>query len=364
MSDGKAVRFNARMSMSTPKAGVSWSLFALRYIDCSTANAANPTPLDLRAALEYPAGTFWPATWPNNSQEIALSPGEPVESLMLPVTIPAGARFWVRVYGIVPAGGRWPLTSVLCDSTTGSGQEEGNSLPDKTRSGSIPNVGTAYSFLPPLAVTAEPADPAGCAAIGILGDSIAVGANDSSRTEYRGFAQRALANRWGWINLAEAGYALGSYSNTALRQWRWHAMPGLTHVFTNLGTNDLGAGAALGIMQTNLRTIAHSLDGLGIRLIPATLAPRTNAGNSGPRASDPAAAWATRRSYNAWLRGNPTGHGFVDLAAVTESGATGLWRTDLGPPSTDGIHPGPALHTAMRDQLLAALTLLLAPQPS
>jgi lysophospholipase L1-like esterase len=361
MSNGTSTRFNARMSMRTQMSGVSWSLFSLRYIDCNTSNKANGNTLDLQASIEYPAGTFWPITWPNNSQEILLGGGQLVDSLMAPVVIPANTRFWVRVYGVVPASGKWPLYSVVTDGNTGSGQEQGgDALPSKTKGGTIANVGETWSFLPPLWVTAQPQDPTGCLGIGILGDSIAAGANDSTYSEYHGFAQRGLANYWGWINLAESGYQLNTYSTAVGRQWRWQAMPALSHVLITLGTNDLGAGFSLSAMQNGLKTINSSLGALGMIAIPCTLTPRTNSANTGPYPGDLATVWNTRQNYNSWVRANPLHNGFIDLAAVTEANSSNLWRADLGTPSSDGIHPATALHTAMANQLRATLISMLA----
>jgi lysophospholipase L1-like esterase len=359
MSDGKSTEFNARMSMQTQLNGVSWSNLVLRYINCNAYNKANGNALTIRAAVEYPAGVFDSATWQDGSDIVTLQPGQYVDSLPIPVTIPANTRFWVRVHGVVPAAGKWPLYSVMTDGNSGSGQEQGNALPDKSHGGSIANAGLGPSWLPPLSVTGEPADPAGCAGIGILGDSISVGANDSTYSEFHGFAQRALGHNWGWINLGEAGYQLSNFGYAAGRQWRWMAMPALTHVFTNLGTNDLSQKETFPTMQYNLKTINSSLWPLGIRLIPATLTPRTSASNTGPRSTDAPDVFAVRQHYNSWIRSNPLGHGFVDLAAVTEAGVTGLWRTDLGAPSVDGIHPSTALHTAMKTQLYSSLCGLL-----
>lgn len=359
MSDGKCIEFNARMSMQTQLNGGSWSNLVLRYINCNASNNANGNPLTLRVAVEYPAGIFSSVAWPDGGDVVTLAPGQYVDSLPVPLAIPANTRFWVRVYGVVPAAGKWPRYSVMTDGNSGSGQEQGNALRDKSHGGGIAIPGQAASWLPPLSLTGEPADPAGCAAIGILGDSISVGANDSTYSEFHGFAQRALAHNWGWINLGEAGYQLSSFGYASGRQWRWKAMPALTHVFTNLGTNDLSQKLSLASMQSSLKAINSSLWPLGIKLIPATLTPRTDAGNAGPRATDAANVFAVRQGYNSWIRSNPLGHGFVDLAAVTEAGSTGLWRTDLGAPSVDGIHPNTALHTAMKTQLSAALSGLL-----
>jgi lysophospholipase L1-like esterase len=339
--------------------GVSWSNLVLRYINCNAYNNANGNPLTIRAAIEYPAGVFSSVPWVDGSDVVTLAPGQYVDSLPVPLAIPAGTRFWVRVHGEVPPAGKWPLCSVMTDGNTGSGQEQGNALPDKSHGGAIAIEGEEPSWLPPLSLTGEPADPAGCAAIGILGDSISVGANDSTYSEFHGFAQRALARNWGWINLGESGYQLSSFGYAAGRQWRWKAMPALTHVFTNLGTNDLSQKQTLPSMQYSLKTINSSLRPLGIGLIPATLTPRTDAGNAGPRATDAPDVLAVRQGYNRWIRSNPLGHGFVDLAAVTEAGLTGRWRTDLGTPTIDGIHPSTALHTAMKTQLYTALCGLL-----
>src|SRR5262249_34153410 len=136
--------------------------------------------IEIRVAIEYPAKSFHSVTWSDGSDVVILDRGQYVDSLPIPTVIPANTRFWVRVYGVVPAGGKWPLYSVVTDGNTGSGQEQGNALPDKSHGGTIANVGQAPSWLPPLYVMGQPTDPTGCAGIGILGDSISVGANDST----------------------------------------------------------------------------------------------------------------------------------------------------------------------------------------
>ena len=58
-----------------------------------------------------------------------------------------------------------------------------------------------------------------------------------------------------------------------------------------------------------------------------------------------------REQYNAYMRANWKSAGYAGLidmdSQVEDPNNIGLWRTDLGPASAEGIHPSAALHNQL-----------------
>ncbi len=63
-----------------------------------------------------------------------------------------------------------------------------------------------------------------------------------------------------------------------------------------------------------------------------------------------------REAFNAWCRGSAVAAGFAgcidDDAYLEDPANTGLWRSDLGPASAEGIHPSAALHNAVANSAI------------
>jgi lysophospholipase L1-like esterase len=118
-------------------------------------------------------------------------------------------------------------------------------------------------------------------------------------------------------------------------------VPGVTHVLTHFGINDLVLPRMLGeppvtadeLIEgfTSLAGLAHRA---GLRILAGTIGPFAGAG---PRMAT-AEALATRRAVNDWIRRAGVFDGVFDVArAVEKPQAPDYIRPDLD--SGDGMHP-------------------------
>lgn len=346
-----------------------------RYLDITfgnfISNSSSLSQLDLglaqltlRMGVRRSTGTVAPGYLPGTTtRDMVLAPGDyGIFQVDLGAEYAVGTRLWLKVLGTyASAPANWAATDVIM-SRGDEFNEFGNALTDRTlaTSWSGGSRSTNYSVLSPVSVVARTAN-ASALAVGIFGDSItAAGNNDGTFGDYIGWAQRGLAASASAVVMGAQGMTLGALIGSATQRTRRLTGMRLTHVLCTLGTNDLSGGTTDTQMLANLETFKGYLDPLGIKLIPATLPPRTNASNNAKYGPDSASVWARRISYNASIRSNNgVGYGYFDAAAHMQDGtSTDLWRTDLGTPTSDGIHPSTVVHTAVAAAFAAAIPTL------
>lgn len=332
-----------------------------------------PSSITLRLAVEYPpspAGIYTPLFGPNGARDITLEPGAVVD-VRVPFALTGGDMINLRYFAAVPTGGKWTLHERLVFYASPGNRYE-TPATDKTLSGSISGT-VSHATIPSyvMSVTGIPDSTAEFPTIALDGDSISVGAGEATATIEQGFMVRALQNNYGWVHLGQSG---GSYSQKwsttgkQLRRWQRRSimLQGVTHMLCNNGTNDIGtaqnntAEATIGFAEQQQADLAKR----GIVMIPMTIMPRTDAANSGGfYSTDTVTQWNRRDTFNAWVRTNPFGTGYFDASAFAEDPVDhNKWRSDLGSPTADGLHPAPAIHAAVAAGLLAALPTLLVPR--
>lgn len=318
--------------------------------------------LTLRAGLRISGANIVPITF-SGARDVVIAPGATVESDWVSATLVAGMSYsdyaWVRFDSAQTA---WPGAPVRA-SESDEYQEWGTSLADRTLTDW--STGTRYSvpamFVPLDIVTDTPQTGP---SILLLGDSISsAGSNDTTTGSWYGYVQRSLAASYPWSNIGASGLAVSTvaYSQRATRIDRF-AGRGFTHCLCPLSTNDIGGNVGFAQHMSNFGVLKGALDAIGVKLIPFTPPPRTNATNDAVNASGGAEQWTKiQQVRDAMIANNGVGYGYFDLNAVwRDSANVNLWRTDLGSPTTDGIHPSTALHTAAVTALTAALPTLLA----
>lgn len=233
-------------------------------------------------------------------------------------------------------------------ATGGNFNEWGNSLSDKTRSGTftaaIPAGG--FNVVPVLAFTCQRTKTP---VVAILGDSIGSDfANDTVTDYLSGFTSNALSLAGiPFINVGVSSLAMVSFMGSAqatlrARIYATMVAAGVTYCFNTLGTNDWAVSsgpqtaASLYALQLQLKS---ELAAFGIQLIPVTLQPRTNAANNGMNGSE-TQTFTQRPLYNAnIIASNGVGYGYYDLAAqLQDSVNNNLWRTDLSKVTAVGIN--------------------------
>lgn len=277
----------------------------------------------------------YPVFWENGSRDLTLEPGAVATTRPLFFKGTKGQKLWlVRLMTWATAPARFPA-STLPASTGTQVNEWGTALADRTTAYGqffTRNAGN-WAVFPPLAITGTAkAGPV----VGILGDSIASdGSNDYNADEPdTGWAMGGLAeNGIPYINLGTASLQSAHIlSSRAGRTQLFAALlaAGATHLLYALSTNDWGASRTSAQLLADLATLKAELDPLGIKLVPVTSWPKTNATNNGMLAGE-TTTFAQRALFNAALRtNNGVGYGFYELARVAEDPAdSNLWRTDV-----------------------------------
>lgn len=310
-----------------------------------------------------------PVFWPNGSRVSApVAPGSWLESLGIHLAAKKGDPLVLRrllTFAAAPAC--WPgseVNAAFSDETNIAGTALADNVDSADPAGTVySRLSQSYMYGQPL-ILGRTATPV--ARVASLGDSIADGGSGDAGSEVLlGWLRRALGSDHPNMTIGNSGYQLGTMMGSpALRRTRLQllAVCGITHLVCSLGTNDLGAGRTTAQLTAWLATLKGELDALGIKLVPTTVTPRTNAANAARYGADGTGVWAERLAYNDALRAaNGVGYGLIDLAALTQSSSNGnLWDTTAGRGTADGIHPLGATHAYMAAQVAPSLPSLLA----
>lgn len=338
--------------------------------------ADGAAPITIKAALEYPLGTYIPLWTHTGSRSLVLEPGAIAGFRAAPMAVPAGAYYRVHTQVL---GAAWSEGRTVYVANSGEGVQRGVGT-DRTLSlaGMTQSAANSVGGMVPCAIVGEHMNPTG--AVEIHGDSIAAGLFSAS-APYAGFPMIALDKHLPWTSLAIESLALAHYGvMPGIATGSYHrqmaiATTGSTVALMCLGRNDVSrtviqietamlalwfdrAAHGKRVFQTTITTQGVSSDG------GATQAGMSPAVNDGPG--------GTRTQVNDWIRagapiqsgapvaigtvgatkmGNP-GHpltGYFETADVTEtarnSGIPLLSRTD----PTDGlwVHPNTAGQIAL-----------------
>ncbi|WP_214010161.1 SGNH/GDSL hydrolase family protein [Ancylobacter sonchi] len=327
-------------------------------------------------AIEYPAGTVHPLSFGGHSQGIADAGGE-ICSDFLPVRIPAGAQFWVRVatYSLAP----YALTTNPQNPLTGSGSmDSAGRVADRTRSNSSADPRSRSNGMWPVGILARTRHG------GVLGigDSIMQGVGDEhDDSDGYGLIGRAAGNH-AWLNAGVSGDSLAKFLGSC------HKRLSLARYVKNIvfqhGVNGM-ADTDLATLQAEM--LATWMQGArfkrpGARLFQTTITPSTRSSDDfrtleGQQAAPGFSTGGngTRESLNDWLRdgapirdGRPVAggsrrasrmgdgshplHAVFDVADALESSRnSGKWKVNgtANWLTADGLHPNRAGYLQVRD---------------
>jgi len=307
---------------------------------------------DPLAAVYYPVNFAGSASILLTSGQIATS-----DEVAIPVTggaaYPGGKLLYVIkyvTYATAPAN--FPASRYV--ATGGDLNEWGNSLTDKTRSGAWTFSRPAGSFdlAPVLAISVR---RAASPVVAILGDSISSDFSGDTLNDYvTGYTANAFALAGiptvnvGVSSLSLTTFMGAGYAAKRARIYSVMVAAGVTHCYCPLGTNDWPALQTAAQLYANYLLLKAELDAFGIKLIPATLQPRTNATNNGQNGSE-TNTFTERATFNAnIIASNGVGYGYYDLAAVLQDSVTpNFWRTDLRKVTAVAINAGGANYAAV-----------------
>lgn len=309
---------------------------------------AGEYPYTVKAAIvynniNYPIGFA-------SGRTASVPPDGLIASLPLSLSLPAGTEIelrWLIEFETAPA--QWPASTRYNMRWNYFGV---NANDDVDGTGRAYNAETRFMVLPPYQIVGNASGHK--KAVEIMGDSISSDGSDDGFLDDSGYTQRGLVTAGiPFTNNGASGnsliFQLESWASTPemkARRLKAHADKAVSHVICGLCINDFASGATDASILGHLSQLKTILDQDGIKLIPITCYPWTNgANNAAPNPN----VWARRRNLNNTLRANNgVGYGLLDIASVCQDpNNIDLWRTDLGTPTTDGVHPRGIIHDVL-----------------
>lgn len=283
------------------------------------------------AAIEYPAGTFYPVYTSSGSRSLTVTPGRGFVSFQpCPIYIPAGTRFWVKSFASWTPGNFY-LASHAASWVAGDGTARGTGLSDNTLVAGTPTTTSNYGFGP--SVYGRISSPS--AVVGLIGDSIMQTATESGDPVNNWtFIERAMRGVVPVLNIARNGDQMAIYlqrydgRTAALRD-------SITHLFMGLGRNDLGS-YSVAVMQANYAKIINPYLTRGIKVIGNTITPYATSTDNWITTANQTVVTSGNREvdrvvFNAWLRANWKNLGLsalCDWAHVVDPTDSGKWMFD------------------------------------
>lgn len=330
---------------------------------------AAPNAFTLSAAIEY-SGVSYPLTFGGNPTVSLSSAANWVDSdPVAGLTIPSGATAYCRVEltvgstsDVVPAGefaypGSYAVEQVILGGTTSQVSATGAMTAGASGGGSLAGFANEFPYSAMALVCAQPS--ASSKSILGIGMSITDGVVASYDT-----APDAAGNV-GWF--AKGSYAAGLPFTKMTRgsnQIRWcipayagdaytAPMDNSSHVVLDIFTNDIANGAqSLAQIQANALTMVAAARTAKAKVYIVKILPRTNSSNVPVTGFAPG---GIREQFNTWLDtkvADGTIDGVIDFNPLVESGSTGTW-SDYANQTYEGVHPKPAVFTAMASQFQA-----------
>lgn len=283
------------------------------------------------AAVEYPAGTFYPV-YVNGNRSLTVTAGRAIYRFdPLPIVIPAGAQFFVKTYATWTAG-HFILSTLTASSLTSDWTNRGTGLTDQTLTTStFSTTSNAGGFAP--IVYGRLASPS--PVLGILGASQDAGASDLIDHFGQRFMNRAMRGVLPVINLARSGDSLGNY----LLRPEGRSMvfrDAITHlIFGTMVSNSVYGTTNLGTLQTNYQLCIAPFLARGVRVYGMTVIPRTTSTDNWLTTANQTITAPTndavRKAFNAWIRGNYRSiglSGLIDACAAVDPTDSSLWSAD------------------------------------
>jgi hypothetical protein len=313
----------------------------------------------VEASIEYPAGTYNRVTFAaSNTGTMASGANIISDVCTLSTLIPEGAQYWINTWKSSTAGVTWTsILSLSAGTSNGEGLMYGVTTPNLVMGGTVGQSGGGY--LAPSAIIANSNKPA----IGVIGDSIALGLKDLPDTASAadvGIFGRGI-NDYAYLSTAQRTdraqwFAAGSTKRVALINAY------CTNVMCNFGINDNANARTAVQTYADLQTI-RALFGTK-PFFQTTMSPVTNkstSNNWSTTIGQQLQAWeAVRLAMNVLIRANTAAFTYVlETADIFETARnSGFWINN-GTPFfyvADGIHPQATADTLVADYIKLLLS--------
>jgi lysophospholipase L1-like esterase len=304
------------------------------------------------AAIEYPAGTFTRVTF-GGAASVTSSSGGNIVSDMMPVTIPKGATFWVRLFQNAPG------KVVYSTFYAGDGTAQFTSpATDWTMGGTVTTaVSRDAPMTAPIAIIGMSSDPA----IGIYGDSISVGRGDTADVglPLQGHLGRAFGAVYAAGHVGISGDRMSLFLGSKAK--RMSLASYFTHFAVNMGINDITNGGSASSVAADTDAVVGLFPGPVALCTLSPVSTSTDTWNT-VASQTTVASNAVRVTENTRRLGGVPGVKVVyDVNPSVESVASpesGLWRASAY--TADGTHP--AAKGYKEEASAINVALLAAPQ--
>lgn len=290
------------------------------------------SPYTVTAAIEYPAGTFYPVFTAAGSRTLTVNAGRSTlgNFAACPVVIPAGAQFWVKSYVQWATGNFW-MTTHKATYHIGEWTRRAVGATDLTLDVTAQATTTnLYGFGPnvfgSMITTAS--------VLGVIGDSISVSDGYPRPGNIGGstWIGEAMRGALPVLNLGAGGDTMTAYLNRS--DGRMSLMRDrITHLMFLLCRNDVASADTLATLQSNLQRCLAPWLADGVKVWAATCIPTSTSSDGWATVANQTAAAteAKRQQYNAWLMTNWASlglQGVMDWAHAVDPGDIGKWSAD------------------------------------
>lgn len=230
--------------------------------------------ITVKAAIEYPLGTFTRVTFNSGSQSVTIAPTfTDVESDIVPgLTIPAGATYYEHVFVSFALAQGCPFLHVRqLLAANGDGFSASNGEVDKSMT-SLAASSNSYYY----GATAIVGNTNCPFAYGIVGDSIISAGGDTQTGLYVGWAERGVNGAYGTVNVGQSSEQGSQFLASHAGRMGLLRRCGLTHALMEYATNDINGGLTLVQTENMIRMINALLAASNINPSNSTVIPRTS----------------------------------------------------------------------------------------
>jgi len=283
------------------------------------------------AAIEYPAGTFTRVTF-GGAASVTSSSGGNIVSDQIPVSIPKGEKFWVRLFQNAPS------KAVYFTFYAGDGTAQFVSPASDLTMGGTATTSASFqaATTTPIAIIGMSSDPA----IGIYGDSISVGRGDTADTglPLQGHLGRAFGVAYAAGHVGISGDRMSLFLGSKAK--RMSLATYFTHFAVNMGINDITNGGSTSSVAADTNTIVGLFPGPVALCTLSPVSTSTDTWNSVAAQTTVASNGVRVTENTRRLGGIPGVKTVYDVNPSVESVASpesGLWRASAY--TADGTHP-------------------------
>lgn len=357
---GGQTRFESYIKAAICEGGVT----ALRLVYANKYSADEGETVSLLSTYTLEAsitvnGTLIPVTF-GGRKNPAVEPDTPfLISDPIGIDLDGGQIIEIRTGAIIASGGRIAV-----------GLRSGGSATVKVRSSAAisqiyttaamvtPSGGvTASNGFVPMAVLGKVKQ--NVASVLMFGDSQGVGIGDSSdfTTGLFGGVERAMGYCMiGFSNGSRGGDKTGAYSALS-NSARWSLLPYVTHVYANMGINDVTSGRNAATILANIDSLIAKCKSAGVKLVYESVFTITTstdlwASEAGQTVTTGFAVGGVRDQVNAGLvaRAAQGKLIYLDTASALINPATNKWLPNT---TDDGTHTSANGHLIRRDYIAA-----------